>query len=108
MTKQEKLEAIRGVCIAANSDIERPAGRGRHGDFLVEDRPVRLADILLAIEKTKEGTEVAIDTMGEFRMRDRDGYHETQQIWWNLYKDNINDQSDEFINFAYSLLVPNK
>lgn len=95
MTKQEKLEAIRGVCVKANDEIIV------EGDIIYrlgkEDRDcLHLADILLAI--TPHLTNSDYDNDKDRKIIDL----------WNLRNDDLTDQSEQTITFLYDLLVPNK
>jgi hypothetical protein len=61
----------------------------------VLDRPIRLADVLLAI-----GSKYAVDGAGEIY---RSGYLTGDSVW-NLRADDLEQQSEETISFLYELL----
>jgi hypothetical protein len=68
-------------------------------------RPIRLADVLLAIEETSNQA-IVLDSRG--RMTDintatSNGFHNA--IQWNLKDDNLDHQSDECKEFLIKLLV---
>ncbi|HEY1757932.1 MAG TPA: hypothetical protein VGG72_21360 [Bryobacteraceae bacterium] len=63
-------------------------------------RPIRLADVLLAAI----GKGLAVNTIGVF-MSDEEGIMpHTFRAAWNLRKDDLNEQSEETINFLAELL----
>lgn len=91
MTRETNLAAIRAACIKANPEIEKAQEVPCfcHNDPKCIDapkRPIRLADVLLAMNRAN----------GEVVLKVIDGY--------NLTRDNIEDQSDEFLQFAADLL----
>lgn len=73
-------------------------------NFEILGRPIRLADVLLAIEK--KNLLIAIDEEGAFIQYDSIDGEYTLRVYenWNLLKDSIYDQSEETINFLYELL----
>jgi hypothetical protein len=90
-------------------------------EFEIIGRDIRLADVLLAINKTNKKDSrgnVGIQSNGCFIFfRHSEGRPELQLAqWynrpreyfetyeWNLLKDNLEDQSEETINFIYNLL----
>ena len=123
MTKQEKIEFIKQKCVEANPSImdlvfgcwvlyggqpdmpyritqvqKDSIGIDPHVDIVSEDgqsdelvtidileilgRDIRLADIVYALEMNSRYVE----------------------LYYNLLKDNLNDQSDECVEFIYNLL----
>jgi hypothetical protein len=67
-------------------------------------RPIRFADILLAIESTSNKT-IVLDTRARMRGINEaisNGFHSAPQ--WNLRADDLEQQSEETINFLYELL----
>lgn len=105
MTHQEKLEAIRKKCIEIiEGDIEFDKNlslAGAERMIIQYFRPIRLADVLLAIEKVDDfGRIVLHQTFGEvlFIARNR-------ECAWNLRADDLTKQSESCINFLYSLLT---
>lgn len=124
MNRQEQLDLIRQKCIEINPSILcvdcEGVGYQVEGDHNGEpvqvqcpchERPIRLADILLAIESSflaasKNVEEVVIAETGSFGVV----RNETQQvawhpIYWKLRKDNLTEQSDECIKFLAELLI---
>jgi hypothetical protein len=90
MTHQEKLEAIRKACVEANPKREWTMIVG--GGWT--ESPVRLADVLLAMDAKLKTP-----------------FFETANDWerflfikWNLYKDSLEEQSEETVAFIYDLL----
>lgn len=70
-------------------------------------RPIRLADVLLAIKKAKDDDawKYAIDAEGRFMREWGEGRHETVLEKWNLRDDNLDHQSEETKQFLIDLLV---
>lgn len=98
MTRDEQLALIRSRCIAANYEeiLKRRLQKSSRGVDVVEvDYPIRLADLLLAI----------LEKWGEYRLSNTNVYGVDGLLdSWNLHKDDLTEQSDEFIQFAYDLL----
>lgn len=94
----EKLEAIRQACIAANPgivSIRRKKQQRTIGEVCDDDPPIHLADVLLAIMKAVDGRKSS----------------EVQRIFyrlahlWNCYADDLTQQSVETIEFLYGLVA---
>ena len=69
--------------------------------YTVVGRPIRLADVLLAMGET----DWHVGTNGRFFAWSRNlGEMIGQPVSWNLRKDDLNEQSEETINFLASLL----
>jgi hypothetical protein len=88
----DKLELIRQACIKAN-----PIGSGGF-----KYRPIRLADVLLAIDGTTQGQLIAIRPNGDMYRSDI----QNTKWHWNLRNDDLSQQSNECIEFLYDLLKP--
>ena len=76
-------------------------------DFEIIDNPITLAMVLRAIdtkytEWEKPGTPVAINSKGEFQVWSENPVY--KNVFWNLSKDNFNDQSEETKTFIGGLL----
>ena len=72
-------------------------------------RPIRLADVLLAIDKVVGGYAYAVSEDGHILLQhkvDELGRitFEGTGVYWNLRKDSLEDQSPEVINFISSIL----
>lgn len=68
-------------------------------------RPIRLADILIAIEKVKLGdVYYSIRTGGEIIKGNIETSYEEEVSFWNLRTDNLDQQSPECIEFLENLL----
>ena len=69
-------------------------------------KPITLAVILLAIGKQldEDAWEVAINSDGQFIKDWGENKHEMTDYYWNLSKDNFNDQSEETKTFIGNLL----
>lgn len=67
--------------------------------------PIGIADVLRAIEKTKFANDIAVGSDGEFRQRNEDGYFEGLVIYWNLARDNYDDQDEATKAFIGSLIL---
>ena len=91
-TREEQLEAIRGKCIEANDLIKNR--EWCHYCNQIQNPIIRLADILLAIEKKCGGMENMI----------LDGHHEEILKSYDLRKDDITLQDDSVIQFIFNLL----
>jgi hypothetical protein len=118
MTTQEKIESIRQACIKANPKIVEHRCEGCNKfyaeyvngcphcwrDELSSEenlklfpkrgvrpviRPIRLADVLLAIEHSTDDISILYEFI----------YHR-----WNLRADDLTQQSEETITFFYDLL----
>ena len=71
--------------------------------FDIIGRPIRLADVLLAIRKVKGSAYDFAELLG--LDWDSDGIiEEYRDSIWNLLKDDLTQQSDETIDFLYELL----
>lgn len=94
MTKQEQLDFIRSRCIAANPEIEERSRFNRLHEVRV--LPIRLADLLLAIDGLTAGkvpgNDFAYIRKGNVRSK------------WLLTKDDLTEQSNECVSFLYDLL----
>lgn len=133
MERTNALELIRAKCIEANADIEIEAvcktcdheensHRFRYAlraecieytcscpEFKVSAqpnyRPIRLADVLLAIPLT-EGKTWRVTQNGVFvSVEDEWGIETFSEEQWNLHKDDLTEQSDDTINFLANLLT---
>lgn len=113
MTTQQQIALIRQECIEANpeivSDKKQIDIRNGHGEWLgVEEtgvmRPIRLADVLLAIPLT-EGTTWRVTQNGIFvSVEDEWGKETFTDAQWNFLKDDLTEQSEECITFLAGLL----
>lgn len=76
------------------------------GGLDIQERPIRLADVLRAI--SENGVAIRVDENGTFWhviqpnkcFRDDTG----ASIWWNLALDSLDDQSEETIAFIHKIL----
>jgi hypothetical protein len=84
----QKLKAVKNACIAANPQIDKDEARG-----IIFGRPIRLADVLLAMTRVLNGEEAQRPVL---ELIDD----------WNLRADDLEKQSEETINFLYDLLAP--
>ena len=78
----------------------------KNGDYYVQDT-IRLADVLLAIRKKGNDTWYSIDFEGVFwgcepncKPEAISAFH----VLWNVRKDDLNEQSEETIDFLAELL----
>ena len=72
-------------------------------------RPIRLADVLLAIEKRQGEAEYIVTADGHFLQNlsvSEVGFYtyEATKFYWNLKDNNLENQSEECKNFIYELL----
>lgn len=101
------LETIRAACIKANPEIEAKE-HCACGHELTYDkgfhRPIRLADVLLAIWKIRPGS-YFVDVRGQFWFWSNiDKPLHNVPCAWKLSKDNVAEQSEETIVFLADLL----
>lgn len=101
----DKIETIREACIKANADLVELNGAE------IPSRPIRLADVLLAIEEDKQVVISKEDDgayFGKVSNGDTRYEHDISIRWspafWNLRADDLTQQSEETINFLYDLL----
>jgi hypothetical protein len=134
MEMTDKIKLIREKCIAANPKLKLRGAHGAIrgspcpdcGEELGNDngvifcgtcpiglsdksthisRPIRLADVLLAIPQNESCKAQAVSMNGDFF--DFDDDMKTYTIVgspWNLRADDLEKQSEETINFLYELL----
>jgi hypothetical protein len=131
MTKDRQIAFIREKCIEANPDIENPELRKgflclvsdkrtstgeryiTSYDVAIHDdsleplqafRPIRLADVLLAIPN-QYGQKLSTGYISGDRINVSLEADTLDVVaYWNLRKDDLTEQSDECINFLYELL----
>lgn len=107
--REKYLESIRKACVAANPEISMcqrcekspPIQSDFCGDGLahiIQNRPIRLADMLLAIGDT--GYSNALLSA----MIHKDGTFGILGVVWDLFKD-LDGQSDPTVKFIASLLT---
>lgn len=113
------LPEVRAAVVKAVPEIEdfvyhEDVG-GSLGGHKEAIRPIRLADILRAIEKVKPsepiqeghpkvGTGVGIRSTGEFVHFEYAYEYMNRSIFWNLTLDNLDDQSEITIAFIHKIL----
>lgn len=76
-------------------------------DFEIIGRPIRLADVLLAVKLFgRKRVPWMVDEMGFFWARDNDKkvIFFGLEKQWDLFKDDLTQQSEETIDFIYELL----
>lgn len=74
--------------------------------IIILGRPIRLADVLLAIRLCRH--EVTFDFQIEpqnFAICCDTLEEDTRVVFWNLHKDDLSLQSEETIDFLYSLII---
>lgn len=79
------------------------------GNLKIIGRPIRLADVLLALQKNKSYNLIAVDEYGTFYSDEKDvGFDivqvDGQNIEWNLEQDDLSKQSEETIDFIFNLI----
>lgn len=89
--------------MAAN--LEKVWEYGTYGGYTLE--PVRLADVLLAIEaNVKDGHTQVISSTGHFGdWNGIDSGAHYPSVMWNFRKDDLTEQSDKTLAFLASLLT---
>lgn len=119
MTHQQKLEAIRKACVAANPSITiEQTALERVSEICFEltlgeedglstmpdtNRPIRLADVLLALnQKSETHWYWSVNTTGAWF----DGRQSVTHILceWDLRNDDLSKQSEETVDFIHGLL----
>lgn len=123
MTKQEQIELIKQKCVEANQsimdlvfgcEIKRKGATKRElfvGDFADTMSLVRIDDngAYLPFEVPKPPMSQEFEILGrDIRLADilytLKMYSRYVDPYYNLLKDNLNDQSDECVEFIYNLL----
>lgn len=98
-TSGEGLAAVRAAIIKAvghDSMCMRPEGFHDH-----EYRPIRLADVLVAMGARDNVVRLAVSEAGEFLFLDSG---KQPAIYWNIHTDDLSQQSEECITFLDTLL----
>ena len=114
MTREQNIELIRSKCIEsspaiANEQIMYRIKRVDTESFSSwEERPIRLADVLLAIDNNStfpDGfPQYAVATDGFIgKLVDMKSLP-PKGAWWKLKKDDLTEQSDECLEFLTSLI----
>ena len=102
MTIQQKLAERIYELLPHKKELEPIESNNEFTTCKVIYEPIRLADVLIAI-KHIDSTEFYFIDPHHFEIAIGDLF-ETQKEYYNLSKDNILDQSDEFCEFIYKLL----
>ena len=108
----EKLELIRQKCIEANPEILETLSLSENAEIIhtrTISRPIRLADVLLAMNKLEHDGSYIISAAGIFAHFKAEGARIDKALRilecsWNLRKDDLNEQPKETINFLAGLL----
>lgn len=108
--REKHLESIRKACVAANAEND--------GTFNCDNcerpmlRPLRLADVLLAMGKRKNVEPLTVDEYGNFEIGHKKQYvtvrehpHLSKEAKWNLRDDRLEALKDEDLAFIASLLT---
>jgi hypothetical protein len=125
MTRDQKIADIRAAAIKANPEIDKELSvcpeclgnghpTGAHMDTpcncpgsvgILEGRPIRLADVLLAIGHIikARGSQFGFITVDSYGCIWKGTPHEIA-CEWNLRKNDLTEQSDECISFLAELL----
>lgn len=99
-TKEENIEIVRAACVAANPTILKNDCRLCEGEYDGE-RPIRLADVLLAIRDNTGMNRPHVHINGE-------GLEIGHSRFWNCRKDDLTEQSEETLHFLATLLSETK
>lgn len=100
-TREQQIAAIRAACIKANPEIVAQTYRGSENtgyEIEITDRPIRLADVLLALPDDSFGWG-GISRKYLFFNSDA-----SRSAEWNLRTDDLTAQTDECIAFIHSLI----
>ena len=95
MSRQENIAAIRTACELAN---------GPKFLLSVDVPPVNLADVLLALQSSREDNEIAVLQDGRFAVRTERGLNIFHNGCWNLQSNCLEEQSGETLELIASLL----
>lgn len=98
---QFRIDVIRAVCINANPN------RGwvkEVVDSEGDQEPVRLADVLRAIDKAQPALMLLVSTTGRFYDMQENGLATNFLAQWNLRGDDLYQQSRETVKFLYKLI----
>ena len=107
MTRDDKIAAIRAACIKANPEIETRFSGKRGVLNSTISAPVRLADVLFSLPGYSPGNRIiGVDHEGTFvEWGNKSAFEYVKNIpQWNLLKDDLQEQSDECVDFLYELL----
>lgn len=103
----EKLTEVRAAIVKACPDIVIDCIAHEQGEQepAIEEvhRPIRLADVLRAMDKADIPYTLSVDQSGYFWKLANHEYWATG-VEWNLAVDNLDDQSSETIAFLHSIL----
>jgi hypothetical protein len=106
--REQYLKDIREACRVANPEI---SSRGKCHASCGKRFPdeVRLADVLLAMNSGNNKRWWAVDCVGEIiELTYKEGTEQATvvetDIYWNLRKDDLTEQSDECLEFLADLL----
>jgi len=107
-----KIKFIREKCIEVNPKIMTNNTsmllEGEfHGIINHRDKTVRLADVLMALEKNqKDGQSFYLVSAGGgfWKVNQKDGMEWCKGYSWNLKNNNLENQLEETIDFIYDIL----
>lgn len=112
-TIEEKVDFVRYKVIEAHGgyfgkdDSQQPASK-RVFEIDVKDDPIRLADILLAIEYSRFKGTIKFSTYGDkfhigvYEKPNREGYY--SKAYYNLLNDNFDHQTNKTKEFIWEIL----
>ncbi len=72
-------------------------------NYEIIGRPIRLADVLLALHRTSRTQNVSINTLVG-TMMNHNFTRDDLNKHWDFYKDSLDEQPEETISFIYELL----
>lgn len=73
--------------------------------FRILGRPIRLSDVLVAIQKVPYCAFLSVHLSDDRRKKSKiELLSRGRQAWWNLLKDDLSLQPEETINFLHSIL----
>jgi hypothetical protein len=104
MTHTNKLDLIRQRCIEANPGI-RQCKKYALGSVEAWDRPIRLADVLLAMPKDALDYSMGgVEDKQYVFQADRNPDDDLRIAYWNLREDDLSKQSEQTLTFLAELL----
>jgi len=91
------------IIVDVHGDIVKTKSMDIHKNHIkILGRPIRLADVLMAIEK--KNPDIMIDVSGRFLLNEQPAPL-CQECSWNLKDNNLDNQSDETKQFLIDILT---
>jgi hypothetical protein len=104
MARDQQLETIRQACIKANKEIVTTHLPTEKFNPYETERPIRLADVLLAIGDNNPKVNGIRANGGFMRIGRFQQRNTNYTLFWNLRTDDLTAQSNDTIEFLANLL----